>query len=79
MASGLSNFPDNPTPLPDEKATLVVGFVRALSGQQLEPDDNKPLTYAGYCGYRRVCRVLYPISIAVAGSSLANCILDVRN
>ena len=24
----------------------------------LEPDDNKPLTYAGYCGYRRVRRVI---------------------
>jgi hypothetical protein len=40
---------------------------------------HKHLTHAGYPGYRRVCRVLYPISIAVAGSSLANCILDVRN
>ena len=51
----------------------------AASGQQLEPDDNKHLTYVEYPGYRRVCRVLYSISIAVAGSSLANCILDVRN
>jgi len=23
-----------------------------------QPDDNKPLTYAGYSGYRRVCRVI---------------------
>jgi hypothetical protein len=29
-----------------------------LSGQQVELDDNKHLTYAGYSGYRRVRRVL---------------------
>jgi hypothetical protein len=23
-----------------------------------QPDDNKPLTYAGYCGYRQVRRVM---------------------
>jgi hypothetical protein len=38
-ASGLSNHPDNPTPLPDERDG-------PSSGQQLEPDDYKPLTYA---------------------------------
>jgi hypothetical protein len=27
------------------------------SGQPLGPDDNKPLTYAGYCAHRRVRRV----------------------
>jgi hypothetical protein len=57
-ASGLSNFPDNPTPLPDEKDGLSSGLYGASSGQQLEPDDNKPLTDAGYSGHRRVCRVL---------------------
>ena len=57
-ASGLSNLPDNPTPLPDDGLPLSSGLSRASSGQQLEPDDNKPLTYAGYSGYRRVRRVL---------------------
>jgi hypothetical protein len=50
-ASGLSNLSDNPTLPPDEGPPLS-------SGQQLEPDDNKPLTYAGYSGHRRVRRVL---------------------
>jgi hypothetical protein len=57
-ASGLSNLPDNPTPLPDENEDPSSGLSRASSPQQLEPDDNKHLTYAGYSGYRRVCRVL---------------------
>jgi hypothetical protein len=57
-ASGLSNLPDNLTPLPDEKDGPSSGLSRAPSGQQLEPDDNKPLTYAGYSGHRRVRRVL---------------------
>jgi hypothetical protein len=56
-ASGLSNLPDNPTLLPDGPP-LSSGLSRAPSGQQLEPDDNKHLTYAEYCGYRRVRRVL---------------------
>jgi hypothetical protein len=56
-ASGLSNLPDNPTPLSDERDGPSSGLSRAPSGQQLEPDENKPLTYAGYSGYRRVCRV----------------------
>jgi hypothetical protein len=79
LVSGFLRLPDKPTPLPDEKDGPSSGLSRTSSGQQLEPDDNKYLTYAGYSGHRRVCRVLYPISIAVAGSSLANCILDVRN
>ena len=58
MASGLSNFPDKPTPLPDEREGLSSSLSSASSGQQLEPDDYKPLTYAGYSGYRRVCRVI---------------------
>ena len=57
-ASGLSNLPDNPTPLPDERDGPSSGLSRASSGQQLEPDDNKYLTYAGYSGHRRVRRVL---------------------
>jgi hypothetical protein len=57
-ASGLSNLPDNPTLLPDEKDDPSSGLSRTSSGQQLEPDDNKPLTYAQYPGYRRVRRVL---------------------
>jgi hypothetical protein len=57
-ASGLSILPDNPTPPPDEKDGLSSGLSRILSGQQLEPDDYKPLTYAGYSTYRRVCRVI---------------------
>jgi hypothetical protein len=57
-ASGLSNLPDNLTPLPDERDGPSSGLSRAPSGQQLEPDDNKPLTYAGYSSYRRVRRVL---------------------
>jgi hypothetical protein len=57
-ASGLSNLPDSPTLLPDEKDGSSSGLSRTSSGQQLEPDDNKYLTYTEYCGYRRVCRVL---------------------
>ena len=57
-ASDLSNLSDNPTPLPDEKHGPSSGSSRTSSGQQLEPDDNKHLTYAGYSAYRRVCRVL---------------------
>ena len=57
-ASGLSNLPDNPTPLPDEKDGLSSGYREDRRVSNLEPDDNKPLTYAGYCGYRRVRRVL---------------------
>jgi hypothetical protein len=57
-ASGLSNLPDNPTPLPDEKYGPSSGLSRASSSQQLEPDDNKFLTYAGYCSRCRVRRVI---------------------
>jgi hypothetical protein len=57
-ASGLSNPLHNPTPLPDDGPPLSSGLSRAPSGQRLEPDDNKHLTYAGYPGYRRVRRVL---------------------
>jgi hypothetical protein len=49
--SGFSNLPDNPTLLPDEKDD-------PSSGQQPEPDENKPLTYAGYCAHRQVRRVI---------------------
>jgi hypothetical protein len=55
--SGLSNPLHNPTPLPDERDGPSSGLSRTSSGQQLKPDDGKPLTYAGYSGYRRVCRV----------------------
>jgi hypothetical protein len=58
LVSGFLKLPDRPTPLPDERDDPSSGLSRAPSGQQLEPDDNKPLTYAGYSGYRRVCRVL---------------------
>jgi hypothetical protein len=57
-ASGLSNLPDNPTLLPEERDGPSSGLWRAPSGQQLEPDDKKPLTYAEYSGHRRVCRVM---------------------
>ncbi len=57
-ALSLSNLPDKPTPLPDEKDGASSGLSRTSSGQQLEPDDNKPLTYAGYSGHRRVRRVI---------------------
>ena len=57
-ASGLSNLSDNPTPLPDERDSPSSGSERASTGRHLEPDDNKPLTYAGYSGYRRVRRVI---------------------
>jgi hypothetical protein len=57
-ASGLSNLSDNLTLLPDEKDGPSSGLSRAPSGQQLEPDDNKYLTYAGYSGHRRVRRVI---------------------
>ena len=57
-ASGLSNLRDKPTLLPDEKDGRSSGLSRAPSGQQLEPDDNEHLTYAGYSGGRRVRRVL---------------------
>jgi hypothetical protein len=56
-ASGLSNLSDNPTLLPDDGLSLSSGLSRTWSGYQLEPDDNKHLTYAGYSAYRRVCRV----------------------
>jgi hypothetical protein len=58
-ASGLSNLPGNPTLLPDGRDGPSSGLWRAPSGQQLEPDDNKHLTCAEYCGHRRVCRVLW--------------------
>jgi hypothetical protein len=45
-ASGLSNPLHNPTPLPDDGAPLSSGLSRTSSGQQLEPDDKKTLTYA---------------------------------
>jgi hypothetical protein len=70
-ASGLSDLPDNLTLLPDEKDGPSSGLSRASSGQQLEPDDNKHLTYAGYSGYRRVRQVLIgalTISYAVAAT-----------
>jgi hypothetical protein len=57
-ASGLSNLSDNLTLLPDEKDGPSSGLSRAPSGQHLEPDAYKPLTYAGYSGYRRVRRVI---------------------
>jgi hypothetical protein len=57
-ASGSSNLPDNPTPLPDEKDGPSSGWWRASSGSITQPDDNKPLTYDGYPGYRRVRRVI---------------------
>ena len=56
--SGLSNLPDNPTPTPDEKDGSSSGLSRASSGQPLEPDDIKSLTYDGYCSHCRVRRVL---------------------
>jgi len=57
LVSGFLRLPDNPTPLPDEKDGPSSSLSRTSSGQQLEPDDNKLLTYAGYPGHRRVCRV----------------------
>jgi hypothetical protein len=48
----------NQPPLPDDGLPLSSGLSRASSGQQLEPDDNKPLTYAGYSDCRRVRRVV---------------------
>ena len=38
--SGLSNLPDKPTPLPDEKDGPSSGLSRTSSGYELEPDDN---------------------------------------
>jgi hypothetical protein len=58
VATGFSNHPDNQTLLPDERDGPSSGLSRAPSGQQLESDDNKYLTYAGYSDYRRVCRVI---------------------
>jgi hypothetical protein len=52
-ASDLSNLPDKP----DETDGPSSGLSRAPSGQQPEPDDDKPLTDAGYSGHRRVRRV----------------------
>jgi hypothetical protein len=57
-ASGLSNLPDNPTLLPDEKGGPSSGTAMARRVVYLEPDDKKPLTYAEYYDHRRVCRVL---------------------
>jgi hypothetical protein len=56
-ASGFLKLPDSPTSPPDEKDGPSSGLSRAPSDQQLEPDDYKPLTYAGYSGHRRVRRV----------------------
>ena len=56
--SGSPSLPDNPTPLPDEvevRRRVCREHRRVLDTQ---PADNKLLTYAGYCGYRRVRRVL---------------------
>jgi hypothetical protein len=50
-ASGLSQLPDNPTLLPDERDGPSSGLSRTSSGQQLEPDDDKYLTDAGYSGF----------------------------
>jgi hypothetical protein len=58
-ASGLSNLPDNPTPLPDDGPPLSSGYREHRRILYTEPDDNKRLTYAGYSGYRRVRRVLW--------------------
>jgi hypothetical protein len=58
-ASGLSNLPDNPTPLPDERdhpCRRVCSEHRRVP--DTEPDDKKSLINAEYSGYRRVCRVL---------------------
>ena len=57
-ASGSSNLSDNSTLLPGEMDDPSSSLSRTSSGQQLEPDDNKLLTYAGYSSYRRVCWVL---------------------
>jgi hypothetical protein len=54
VATGFSNHPDNLTLLPDERDGPSSGLSRAPSGQHLEPDDNKYLTYAGYSDCRRV-------------------------
>jgi hypothetical protein len=43
---GFVEPPHNPTPLPDDGPPLSSGLYGASSGQQLEPDDNKSLTYA---------------------------------
>ena len=58
-ASGLSNLPDNPTPLPDEKdhpCRRVCCEHRWVL--DTEPDDKKPPINAEYSGHRRICRVL---------------------
>jgi hypothetical protein len=57
-ASGLSNLPDNPTPLPDEGPLLSSGLYGASSGSCLESDDKKSLINAEYSSHRRVCRVI---------------------
>jgi hypothetical protein len=57
-ASGLSNPLHDPTLLSDDGLPFSSGLYGASSGQQLEPDDNKPLTYAGYSDCRRVRRVV---------------------
>jgi hypothetical protein len=58
LVSGFLKLPDKPTPPPDERDGPSSGLSRTSSGQQPEPDDNKPLTYAGYSGYRRVRQVI---------------------
>jgi hypothetical protein len=57
-ASGLFNLSDNPTLLPDDGPPLSSGLSRTSSGQQLETDDNKSLTYAEYCGQCRVRQII---------------------
>jgi hypothetical protein len=57
-ASGFLRLADNPTLLPDDGLPLSSGYREHRRVLDTQPDDNKPLTYAGYSGYRRVRRVL---------------------
>ena len=52
-ASGLSNLPDNPTPLPDDGPPLSSGYREHRRILYTEPDDNKP---------PYLCRILGPPS-----------------
>jgi hypothetical protein len=58
VASGLSNPLHNPTLLPDEGMVRRRVFREHRRVLDTQPDDNKPLTYAGYCSRCRVRRVI---------------------
>ena len=48
----------SPVPMRSSRPLAASGLSNLAGNQTPLPDDSKHLTYAGYCGHRRVCRVL---------------------